>query len=107
MIKLVRFFSELMKTKDQGNQVHDKESHLDEELQRLALNKIFKQKSFSVLDGLNEYDDDFTCFSDRGELITQDMLRAAKRQLEQQEHNAKLTGEDVIEDDDRDDAEPV
>lgn len=45
-------------------------------LSTLALRKLFQKPEFSVLDGLNEYDDDFTYFTPRGELITHEMQRA-------------------------------
>ena len=44
-------------------------------LSPLALKKLFRKPEFSVLDGLNEYDDDCTYFAPRGELITQEMRR--------------------------------
>ncbi len=43
----------------------------------LSLRKLLQNPEFSVLDGLNEYDDDFTYFAPRGELITHEMHRVA------------------------------
>lgn len=106
MIKFTQLFSWLLKKQDQDSQVltEDSEYQLEQDLQRLALNKVFQQNRFSMLDGLNEYDDDFTSFSARGELITHDMLRTAKRSLEQQQKTIAATGEPVILDDGQDDS---
>ncbi len=86
MIKFAHLFSRLIFTKSQDTDVTADTSdiHIDQELQRLALRKLFQQQQFSILDGLNEYDEDFSSFSARGELITQDMLRTAKRLMESQ-----------------------
>jgi len=42
-----------------------------------ALRQLFQKPEVSVLDGLNEYDDDFTYFAPRGEVITHEMQRVA------------------------------
>lgn len=50
-------------------------------LRRLALRKLFHSSSFNVLDGLNDYDEDFTSFAKLGDIVTCDM----KFQAEQEE----------------------
>lgn len=44
-------------------------------LPEVIIKRLFAQPECSVLDGLNEYDDDFTGFTPRGALLTQDMVR--------------------------------
>ncbi len=53
-------------------------------LSSLALRQLFRKPEVSALDGLNEYDDDFSYFVPRGDLITQEMktkLDALSNQL--------------------------
>ena len=45
------------------------------EIGEQVFKSLFQQQEFSLLDGLNEYDEDYTSFLPRGDLITQDMLR--------------------------------
>ena len=46
---------------------------VDEKLRKLALRKLFKSPAFNVVDGLNDYDDDFTTFELLGDIVTSDM----------------------------------
>ncbi len=46
---------------------------VDENLKKLALRKLFKAPFFNVVDGLNDYDDDFTTFEMLGDIVTSDM----------------------------------
>ena len=46
---------------------------VSEELRNLALRKLFRSAKFNVVDGLNDYDDDFTNFEPLGDIITSDM----------------------------------
>ncbi len=46
---------------------------VDENLKKLALRKLFKSPFFNVVDGLNDYDDDFTTFELLGDIVTSDM----------------------------------
>ncbi len=48
---------------------------VSEELHRLALRKLFRSPRFQVLDGLNDYDEDYTSFAPLGDLITHEMRR--------------------------------
>lgn len=54
---------------------------VSEGLRRLALRKLFHSSGFNVLDGLNDYDEDFTSFAKLGDIVTCDM----KFQAEQEE----------------------
>ena len=75
-------------------------SRINEELERLALKKMFNKPEFSILDGLNEYDEDYSFFKPRGELITQEMLRTTERMAEktQQPGKEKVLSETGVED---------
>lgn len=52
-------------------------SGVSAELRKLALRKMFKASVFNVRDGLDDYDDDYTSFVPRGDLITSDMKHMA------------------------------
>ncbi len=47
-----------------------------DKIESVVLQKLFSNQRFNSLDGLNEYDDDFTSFSPLGKLITHEMKRA-------------------------------
>lgn len=51
-------------------------------LRRLALRKLFGQPAFNVTDGLNDYDEDYTQFASLGNVVTHEMKRMLKRELE-------------------------
>ncbi len=66
---------------------------------------LFKKQEFSTLDGLNEYDEDYTSFLPRGDLITQDMLRCLSQidaetvstdKYQEHSNDAHLAGEQVL-----------
>ncbi len=46
---------------------------VDESVRKLALRKLFKVPFFNIVDGLNDYDDDFTSFEALGDIVTADM----------------------------------
>jgi hypothetical protein len=46
---------------------------VSEGLRRLALRKLFHSKAFNVIDGLDDYAEDFTHFAKLGNVVTQDM----------------------------------
>lgn len=62
---------------------------VDSGLRRLALRKLFQSPKFNVLDGLDDYCDDFTQFPPLGAIVTADMRhqleRAAKAAMERLE----------------------
>lgn len=62
---------------------------VSEDLRRLALRKLFHAPQFNVVDGLDDYDEDFTQFTALGSIITADMRHAmeteAKRRAEELE----------------------
>ena len=62
---------------------------VDEGLKKIALRKLFKAPFFNVVDGLNDYDEDFTTFEALGDIVTSDMKfheerKKAEQALEQQ-----------------------
>ena len=63
---------------------------VSESLRRLALRKLFHSPAFNVVDGLDDYDDDFSSFAKLGSLVTEEMRRRAGEML--QENGAKLAG---------------
>jgi hypothetical protein len=46
-----------------------------EELTDIVLKQLLQKKEFSILDGLNEYDEDYTFFESRGNIITHEMKK--------------------------------
>jgi hypothetical protein len=50
----------------------------DPALKKAALRALLRQPELNVLDGLNEYDDDFTQFASLGNIVTHEMKRVAK-----------------------------
>ncbi len=71
----------LAKSKTDMKQKFDDEliESLTEQVRQLLLKKIFQQNRFASRDGLNEYDEDFSFFTDRGDLIPVEMREALAR----------------------------
>jgi hypothetical protein len=57
-------------------------SGVSEQLRTQALRKLFHMPAFNVTDGLNDYDEDYTQFTRLGNVVTQEMQRMLKRELE-------------------------
>jgi hypothetical protein len=55
---------------------------VSEQLRTQALRKLFHLPAFNVTDGLNDYDEDYTEFAGLGNVVTQEMKRMLKRELE-------------------------
>lgn len=53
---------------------------------RIKLKYLFERPEFSTLDGLNEYDDDFTTFVDLSNILTHEMKRSLARSLVNQKN---------------------
>jgi len=51
-------------------------------LRRQALRKLFSQQTFNVTDGLNDYDGDYTQYAGLGNIVTREMQRMLRRELE-------------------------
>ncbi len=80
---------------------------VSEELRNKALRRVFLSGKFNVVDGLDDYDDDFTAFEGLGDLLTSDM----RHQRELAEQRAREVAEREAAQDARatpgDDAPPV
>jgi hypothetical protein len=55
---------------------------VSDQLRTLALRKLFHLPAFNVTDGLNDYDEDYTRFAGLGNVVTQEMKRMLRRELE-------------------------
>jgi hypothetical protein len=55
---------------------------VSEQLRTQALRKLFHLPAFNVADGLNDYDEDYTQFAGLGDVVTQEMKRLLRRELE-------------------------
>ncbi len=55
---------------------------VDPDVRRDALRKLFRSPKFNVRDGLDDYDDDFSSPEPLGDIITAEMRRRMKRELE-------------------------
>jgi uncharacterized protein YacL (UPF0231 family) len=51
---------------------------VDPETKKAALRAILRKPEHNILDGLNEYDDDFTQFTGLGNIVTHEMKRVAR-----------------------------
>ena len=61
---------------------------VSDELRRMALRKLFAQPSFNVLDGLNDYDEDYTKLAPLGDTITYQMRQWMERDRKKLEDEA-------------------
>jgi hypothetical protein len=61
-------------------------------LRQVALRKLFHLPAFNVVDGLNDYDDDYTKFEKLGEVVTYH-----QRRMRAQEEAERARAEDVAE----------
>ncbi len=46
------------------------------DLRRLALRKLFHSPKFNLRDGLNDYDEDYTCFAGLGDTVAAELRQA-------------------------------
>ena len=69
---------------------------VSEELRKLALRKLFKGGAFNVVDGLDDYDEDFTSFEKLGDIITSDMRYQMERMAESLDQEEDETEEDSV-----------
>lgn len=58
-------------------------SKVSQHVKRAALRKFFHSPAFNVVDGLDDYDDDFRSFAALGDIITSDMRSQMEREAEQ------------------------
>jgi len=64
------------------------EPSIKEELTEVVLKQLLQKKEFSILDGLNEYDEDYTFFESRGNIITHEMKKRVVNEVLQQRQNS-------------------
>lgn len=57
-------------------------SGVSEALRKAALRKLFHLPKYNVLDGLNDYDDDFRSFAALGDIVTADMRHREELEAE-------------------------
>jgi hypothetical protein len=62
---------------------------VSEGLRNQALRKLFMSSQFNVLDGLNDYDDDFRNFEALGDIITSDMRHRMEMEAERAKREAE------------------
>lgn len=55
---------------------------VSEQLRQVALRKLFKLPEFNIRDGLDDYDEDYTTFTELGAIVTHDMQRMLEREKE-------------------------
>jgi len=73
---------------------------VSEELRNKALRKLFLSAQFNVVDGLDDYDDDFTMFEALGDIVTSDMRhqhemaeQRAREAAQREANDAAASGE--------------
>ncbi len=70
---------------------------VSEALRKKALRQLFMSAQFNVLDGLNDYDDDFTTFEALGDIVTSDMRHQIEMEAERAEREAQRLALDEVE----------
>ncbi|MEE9424283.1 MAG: hypothetical protein V3V18_04815 [Methylococcales bacterium] len=92
--------------KVQARQPENSETAISEpdsspKLSSQTLLSVFRKAECCTLDGLNEYDDDFTSFTPLGDLVTHEMQQAADRLAKQalqsvNRENSETINSDVV-----------
>ncbi|HHZ69764.1 MAG TPA: hypothetical protein EYO51_04650 [Methylococcaceae bacterium] len=82
MIRRIGFFwpwklrpSGISKISQHQDLLPEDEPFSKEELTETVLKQLLQKKEFSILDGLNEYDEDYTFFELRGNIIPHEMKK--------------------------------
>ena len=68
---------------------------VDEALRKVALRKLFRAPFFNQLDGLNDYDEDFTTFEALGDIVTSDMKFHEERKKAEAAAKAEAEAEEA------------
>ena len=68
---------------------------VSEQLRTLALRKLFHLPAFNITDGLNDYDEDYTQFASLGGVVTHEMKRLLKCELQAQAAPEEQLSDDV------------
>jgi hypothetical protein len=67
-----------------------------QQLSAIALHTIFRKNSCCQLDGLNEYDDDFTNFEHLGDVITHEMQGILEKATQQNAASIKQQSSEIL-----------
>ena len=62
---------------------------VSESLRKAALRKFFHSPAFNIVDGLDDYDDDFTTFEALGDIVTADMRHRMEVEKEREKEKAE------------------
>ncbi len=65
------------------------ELSVKEELAEVVIQQLLKNKKVSILDGLNEYDEDYTFFESRGNIITHEMKKKLADEILKQDQQTE------------------
>lgn len=69
---------------------------VDPDIKKQALKSIFRHSEFNNLDGLNDYDEDYTVFSKLGNVITEEMRRMLRLAEVKKQNDAQLPRHEEI-----------
>jgi hypothetical protein len=69
---------------------------VSDRLRALALRKLFHLPAYNITDGLNDYDEDYTSFAGLGNIVTHEMKRMLKRELEESETAGELPEQETV-----------
>lgn len=72
--------------------------NVSEGLRKQALRKLFSSTIFNTVDGLDDYDEDFTSFEPLGDLVTCDMKHQLEMEAKRKEEAALERAEDEVAD---------
>lgn len=78
--------------------------NVSEELRKRALRKLFSSAVFNEVDGLDDYDEDFTSFEPLGDLVTADMKH--RMEMEAKKKMEEMTDDEAAEELVDDESEP-
>ncbi len=71
---------------DENSDVSDFFSpEVSEKLRKAALRKFFHSPAFNIVDGLDDYDDDFTSFPALGDIVTAEMRHRMQHQVRERQ----------------------
>lgn len=69
---------------------------VSDRLRAQALRKLFHLPAYNITDGLNDYDEDYTRFAGLGDIVTHEMKRMLKRELEESETAGELPEQETV-----------
>jgi len=69
---------------------------VSDRLRAQALRRLFHLPAYNITDGLNDYDEDYTRFTGLGNIVTHEMKRMLKRELEESEVTGELSEQETV-----------